>query len=121
MRLVGVAIRDEAQHLGDDVVFGEIWREGHDRGPRGSATRSGMGITRGRIVAICGRIVQRIDRAEQRAAEGRARRGERAVGVDGEFGAVGGQAGQQRRRDRAGEIAAERWSRRAAGFPACTC
>ena len=42
------------------------------------------------------------------AAEGRARGGERAVRIDRKLGAIRGQAGEQRGRDRAREIAAER-------------
>jgi hypothetical protein len=53
-------------------------------------------------------VVQRVDRAHQRTAEGRTGRGQRAVGVDIERRAVGGQAGQQRRRHGSGEVAAER-------------
>ena len=44
----------------------------------------------------------------RRAAEGRAGRGQRLVVIHPQFGAVGGEAGQKRRGDRAGEIAAER-------------
>ncbi len=39
-------------------------------------------------------VVQRIDRAEQRAAEGRPRCGQRAVRIDVELGAIGGEAGE---------------------------
>ena len=53
-------------------------------------------------------IVERVDRAHQRTAEGRAGRGKRAVGIDVERGAVGGQSSQQRGCHRAGEVAAER-------------
>ncbi len=53
-------------------------------------------------------IVERVDRAQQRAAEGRAGRRQRTVGIDVELGAVRGEAGEQRGRHCAGEVAAER-------------
>ena len=55
-----------------------------------------------------GTVVERVDRAQQRAPEGRARRRQRAVGVDIEPGAVGGEAGEQRCRHRASKVAAQR-------------
>jgi hypothetical protein len=53
-------------------------------------------------------IVERVDRAQQRAAEGRTGRSKRAVGIDVELGAVGSEPGEQRGRHRTGEVAAER-------------
>ena len=54
-----------------------------------------------------GAKVERVDRAQQRAAEGRPCRRQRLVGVDGELGAVGGEPREKRRGDGACEIAAE--------------
>ncbi len=51
--------------------------------------------------------IQRVDRAEKAAAEGRARCGERAVRVDRQLGAVRGEAGHERRRNGARKIAAK--------------
>ena len=52
-------------------------------------------------------IIQRQDRAEQRAAECRSCRRERTFLVDREFGAIRREPGEQRRRNRTGEIAPE--------------
>ena len=48
-----------------------------------------------------------MDGAEQRSAESRAGGGKRTFIIDREFRAVGGQARQQRRRHRAGQVASE--------------
>ncbi len=99
-------IRQEGQNLGDDVFFRQRHLVPDDlaRPARHIDRHGGDARTHGRHLRP---VVERIDRAEQRAAEGRPRRRKRPVGVDLELRAIGRQSGQKRRRDGAGEIAAE--------------
>ena len=115
-----VAVGDELQDLGDNVLFQhpEIM---FDNRPalsllplrQGKDARAHRGHLRPEI--------QRVDGAKEAAAEGGARGGQRAVGINRKLGAIRRKARHQRRCDGACKIAAQRRCAQAAGSRAGRC
>ncbi len=102
-----VAVGNELEDLGDNILLQHLEIMFDDR-PASSLLPFGQTENARADRRHLRAEIERVDRAKQAAAEGRARRGERAISVDREFCAVGGQPGHERRCDRASQIASER-------------